>query len=102
MAVGTGIRLEELEYSWFAQKNPAGVATNAPTEDLRRAYYISQVGEQGVHEDLLQLELRWLRSLTGVTSNQHDEAWLQAVAGAGLTPQGSTVANKILYYKTQA
>lgn len=99
--MATGLRLEELEYSWYAEQNPTGVPTNPSKEDLQRAYWISVVGEQGTSEDLKALELRWLLSLTGVTSTHYDEAWAQAVAGAGETVQKDTTANKIIYYQTQ-
>jgi len=102
MAVGTGTRLEELEYSWYAAKAPAGMPSNAHIDQLQRAYWISVVGEQGTREDTRSLELRWLRSLTGVASPYYEEAWMQAVAGAGGAPQGNVVANKVLYYKTVA
>jgi hypothetical protein len=99
--MATGLRLEELEYSWYAEQNPTGVPSNPSTEELQRAYWHSVVGEDQSPEDSERLELRWLQSLTGVTSDDYDTAWAEAVAGAGETPQENTNANKILYYQTQ-
>lgn len=100
MATGTGNTLEEAEYSWFKQKNPSGVASNADLATVKRAYFVSQVGEQTRHENVLDLEKRWLRSLTGVTSRYPADMWREAVVGAGQTPANSIPENKFIYFKT--
>lgn len=96
MAIGTGIDLGELEYSWLADKvNPAA---NSTLEDMKRNYYISIVGEQTVTESIPELELRWLQSLTGVTSEHHGDMWREAVVGESLPPQETVTQNKVVYY----
>lgn len=102
MAVAVGNFLGEIESTWYSFKTNT-MPANTELSDRKRTYWASQAGGvQGADEDQMALEIRWLQSLTGVTSNQYDEAWLQAVAGAGGVPQGNTIANKILYYKTVA
>lgn len=96
MAVGTGTNVDELMYSWFATH--VSMPTQAPIEDRMRAYFVSIVGEQSRDESVLDLERRWLRSLTGVTSNQYGDMWREAVVGAGLSPASDITQNKVIYF----
>lgn len=100
MAIGTGIDLGEVEYSWYASR--VGAAANTTLEDIKREFWISEVGEQTVTEPNVELELRWLRSLTGVTSDQYGDMWREAVVGENLPPQETITQNKVVYYKNVA
>lgn len=101
MAVGSGTDLSELEHSWFST-HLTTKAPNARIEDIKRAYYIQVVGTANTSENITELEMRWLRTLTGVTAKDLDTMWREAVVGAGLTPQPSTLANKVLYFSNVA
>ncbi|MEK9207736.1 MAG: hypothetical protein AAB922_04590, partial [Patescibacteria group bacterium] len=62
--------------------------------------YIQVLGTANTSENIAELELRWLRTLTGVaaTHNDLDRAWREAVVGAGFTPEASTPENKKIYF----
>lgn len=103
MTKGTGSDLSELEHSWLSTHLTVK-APNARIEDLRRNYYVQVLGTASANESVQELELRWLRTLTGAGTNHNDLAlaWQQVVAGAGLTPQPSMLANKVLYFSNVA
>lgn len=103
MAVATGTNIDEIEWSWFAT-HISGFTTNTPIEDLKRAYFVSIVGEQAKDEDVHSLEKRWLHSLTGVgaSTSNYGDLWREAVVGAGQTPDNDITQNKIIYFKTVA
>lgn len=96
--MATGANIKELEWKWFAEKL-AGAGNSNDLNQLKRQYFTKIVGERGTVEGLVELEKRWLRSLTGVTATEYSDMWRQAVAGASLTPVDDINANKILYYQ---
>lgn len=100
MVVATGTTLDDIERMWYSTHLTVKQASSNRIEDLKRAYYIQVLGTAGVYENIASLELRWLRSLTGVTAthNDLDRAWREAVVGAGHTPEASTPENKKIYF----
>ena len=97
MAIQTS-SLSSAEHDWYATRS--GVAGNAPLNDHKRAYYISLSISDAGGKPTSQMEWEWLHTLTGVTSNELADMWVQAVAGAGKTPANSISENKYLYYSS--
>lgn len=104
MAISRKTNLDDAQYEWYSTHLTVKPASNAPTSEIKRAYYAEQVGVQSTSESIAELELRWLRTLIGVSKahNDLDRAWREAVAGANLTPQPSTDDNKLLYFNNVA
>lgn len=98
MAVSTGKNLSDMEREWYSTHLTVKPKSNDRIEDLKRAYYIQVLGTAGTSENIAELELRWLKSLTGVTANDLDTAWREAVVGESITPELSTPENKKLYF----
>lgn len=85
--------LASAEHDWYATRS--GAAGNASLNDHKLAYYDTK----GIHgKTVSQAEREWLTQLTGVTSNELADMWVQAVAGAGKTPKNSINENKLIFY----
>ena len=97
MAIQTA-SLSSAEHDWYATRS--SVAANAPLNDHKRAYYVSQSIDDSGGKPTSQMEWEWLHTLTGVTSNEIADMWVQAVAGAGKTPANSINENKYIYYSS--
>lgn len=98
MAKGTGTNFTDVKHSWF--KSKSGLPASAHITDHERAFYMSVVNLP--KESTSELEKRWLRTLTGVTSKELADMWREAVVGAGLTPEPSINANREKYYRNTA
>ena len=107
-AVGTGYpKLSELERSWF-QTHLTSVSPQTPLGELKKLYYLSQVGSgySGTNT-LAELETAWLKKVivdNGATpSGDYDsELWKEVVASQGKTPTRYVNQNKILFFSTTA
>lgn len=99
MTIAQGETLEDIEFSWYSQK-VAPTIDHPEVDDMKREYWLEVVGpEEGTLEGQADLELRWLRSRTGVTSDQYSDMWREALVGEGLPPQETIAQNKVVYYK---
>lgn len=87
--------LSAAEHDWYATRS--GVASNAPLNDHKRAYYASR-GVTGGTKPTSQMEYEWLAKLTGVTSKELADMWVEAVAGQSKTPGKSINQNKTIFY----
>lgn len=90
--------LTDAEYTWYKTRSTSTVA-KSPLVEMQRTYWISVVGATGSGISNQEIEMKWLRSLTGVTSSQYGDMWREAVAGIGKVPQNSISQNKLIYYK---
>ena len=103
MAIGTGRNLSELERSWLATRVLAG-----PVNDMKRRYYISQVGGAAANSnDLDDLEKQWLRKLIvaggGTPSGGYVAGlWRQAVSVLGYRVSNILTDNKSTFYRNNA
>lgn len=102
---GTGISLSQLERSWFAQKI-SGLPATTPLNDIKRKYYMSQIGGADVRY-LSDLEVQWLRKVITTaggtpTGNYLADLWKQAVGVNGLRVSKSMDENKQTYYRNVA
>lgn len=93
--------LAAAEYAWYLTRSTSTIP-RAPLPELQRNYWISVVGATASGVSNQELEMKWLRSLTGVVSSQYGDMWREAVAGAGKVPQASISQNKLIYYKNVA
>ena len=103
MATGTGRTLSQIERSWLATR-VAGQTGQTPFNDLKRRYYVSQIG--GASSDvksLIDLERQWLRK--DITDNsgvpnggEVSDLWKQALAARGLRVSQFIDENKKTYY----
>jgi len=100
MAKGSGRNYFEVESSWIRSKHT--LHARARNEEVKRSYQVSVAGSQGRNESAIELEKRWLRKLTGVTSKEYADMWREAVVGAGGVPENSIQANKELYFRLVA
>ena len=64
MPVGTGTGLPQLERTWLLQR-VTGATSQTPLSQLRREYYIAQVG--GTFTSVHDYQKRWLRKI--ITDN---------------------------------
>lgn len=90
--------LTDAEYTWYKTRSTSTVA-KSPLVEMQRTYWISVVGATGSGTSNQEIEMNWLRSLTGVVSSQYGDMWREAVAGIGKVPQNSISQNKLIYYK---
>lgn len=87
--------LAAAEHDWYATRS--GIAGNASFNDHKRAYYASK-SISGTNKKTSQMEWEWLHTLTGVTSNELSDMWIQAVSGQSKTPVQSIDQNKFIFY----
>jgi len=96
---GTGQSLEELEYSWFAQR--VGSSSSAISiNELKRIYFQAQLS--GATGSLRDLEVQWLRkyiSDAGGTPSSTN-LWREAVVASGGTPSNRLTENQRKFYST--
>lgn len=91
--------LSAAEHDWYATRS--GLVTQAPLSEHKAQYFSDKGfgGNASIHKPLAQMEDEWLNSLTGVTgSHSIADKWIEAVAGAGLTPSVSMQENKLIFY----
>lgn len=103
MATGTGVSLSQIERSWLADKI-AGTLGTTPINDIKRQYYVLQIG--GLSADvksLSDLERQWLRK--DITDNsgtpngdEISDLWKQALAARGLRVSQFLNDNKKTFY----
>lgn len=88
------------EHDWYATRS--GLSGQAPLNDHKLAYFASKgIGSNAsVRKPLTQLEREWLQTLTGVTSNEISDMWVQAVAGQSLTPGVKIDENKRIFFSS--
>lgn len=89
-------------HDWFATRS--GLGNGATLTEHMANYFISKGfgGNASIHPPISQMESDWLGSLTGVTSQNYSDMWLEAVAGAGLTPGKSVDQNKFIFFTSIA
>lgn len=104
--VGTGTSLSELERSWFQIRgNMNGLSVNAgtPLNELKRRYFISQIGGAAANINSLEdLEKQWLRAVigSGVSNTRYlADLWRQAVGAKGLSVSVRMEENKKTFYR---
>ena len=97
--------LSEQERQWFYKKVGSGVDSQTPINDIKKIYFISEIG--GASADVTHLgdlEKQWLRKRisdngdTPVTTKYVSELWRQVVASEGLTPSARIEENKMTFY----
>ncbi len=107
MAVGIGNSLSTLERSWFAQR-VAGAVGTTPLNDIKRQYYVAQLGAVPSVNPLDDLEKRWLRKIiadNGATpsGNELSSLWTQVVSSVvGLRVSKYMDENKQTYFRNVA
>lgn len=94
--------LSQVERTWFATRVPGQLSTT-PLNDLKRAYYASQLGPSVHIHDLVDAEKQWLiktiRDNAGTPAgNQLSDLWVQLLASAGLRVSKYMDENKTTYY----
>lgn len=103
MAIGTGRNLSELERSWLAFRVPVGTVN-----DMRRRYYISQIGGLAANvNDLDDLERQWLRKVIvangGTPAGRYVAGlWRQVVSVLGYRVSNNLSDNKSTFYRNNA
>ncbi len=103
MATGKGVSLSQIERSWLADK-VAGTLGTTPFNDIKRKYYVSQIGGASADvKSLVDLERQWLRK--DITDNsgvpnggEVSDLWKQALAARGLRVSQFIDENKKTYY----
>ena len=100
---GTGQSLEELEYSWFAQR--VGSSSSAvPINELKKIYFQAQLS--GATGSLKDLEAQWLRKYisgaggTPSSTNHLSILWREAVVISGGTASDRLTENQRKFYST--
>ena len=103
MATGTGVSLSQIERSWLADK-VTGIIGTVPVNDIKRRYYVSQIGGASADvKSLSDLERQFLRK--DITDNsgvpvggELSDLWKQALAARGLRVSQFIDENKKTYY----
>jgi hypothetical protein len=105
MTVASGFSLSVLEKKWFSE-HVTGTNPRTPLNDLKRRYYVSQVGS-GASTDLTDLEKQWLRK--DITNNggtptgeSLSDLWIQAIATRSLRVSKFIDENRQTYYRNVA
>lgn len=97
-------RLSEVERAFFV-RNLGGALTKRPLNDIKREYFISQIGGNQF-SGLNDLETRWLRGIVVDDSQTPVEnkagLWKQAVISVGGTVSQFETDNKITFYLNAA
>ena len=96
------------ERTWFAER-VTGSTGRTPLNDLKRNYYVSQIGGSAASiNDLNDLERQWLRkriddnSATVQDTRHVEDLWRQAVASEGFTVSRYVNENKLTFYLNAA
>jgi len=86
------MNLGELEFQWFADRT----TSSEKISDMKREYYGSKIGRAGdaVNITVSELERRWLQNVSGTSTNEVDQLWLEACAAEGVTAGQSTSERK--------
>ena len=95
--------MSQIERSWLADK-VAGILGTTPFNDIKRKYYVSQIGGASADvKSLVDLERQWLRK--DITDNsavpnggEVSDLWKQAQAARGLRVSHFIDENKKTYY----
>ena len=93
----------QIERSWLADK-VTGIIGTVPVNDIKRRYYVSQIGGASADvNSLVDLERQWLRK--DITDNsgvpnggELSDLWKQALAARGLRVSQFIDENKKTYY----
>lgn len=103
--IGTGKGLEELEYSWFAQR--VGSSSSAvPINELKKIYFQAQLS--GATGSLKDLEAQWLRKYisdaggTPSSTNHLSILWREACVVTSLPISNKMTENKRVFYSNVA
>ena len=102
------VKLSQQERRWFATL-VAGTTSQTPLNDIKRRYFISQIG--GVSADiksLPDLEIQWLRKAitdagaTPVETSYTSELWRQLVSALSLNVSRYENENKLTFFTNAA
>lgn len=96
------MRLSLIERKWFASRVP-GQSGTTPLNDIKRRYYVSQLGSVPSVNSLTDLEKRWLRATITAngktpTGDSLADLWTQLVASAGLRVSKRIDENRQTYF----
>ena len=97
------VLLSQIEREWFSAKNP-GTTAQKPLSQLKREYYISDIGATSSGTRMEELEIAWLvkyinnKGGTPTEGSSISALWKDVVLAIGLTPSNYINENKILFY----
>jgi hypothetical protein len=96
MAVGLRSHPTDVNFDWLVKHITRN--TNEHVHDMWQRYMWTIV-KPAKDETNDQTEIRWLSTLTGVTSKLRPDMWSQAVVGLGKTPGKSIQENQEIYFR---
>ena len=107
MAIASGTSLSILERQWLST-HVTGTTSLTPINDLKRRYYMSQIGCVSADvKSLVNLEQQWLRK--DITDNsgtpngsEVSDLWKQALTARGLRVSQFINENRQTYYRNVA
>src|SRR3990167_2341563 len=88
------------EHDWFATRSGLG---NVPLNDHKREYFSTKGfrSNASLSRPLSQLEREWLQSVSGTSSNNEGDLWIEVVSASGFTPAITTSQNKFIFYTSE-
>jgi hypothetical protein len=101
------VNLGALQRQWFA-RHLSGVTAQTPLNDLKRRYFVSQIGGASANvQDLNDMEVQWFRKLIndngGTPSGMYPPDLLkQALAALGFTVTKYDNQNRINLFQNLA
>jgi len=104
MTASSGFSLSVLERKWLSE-HATGTTPTTSMNDLKRRYYVSQIGGAAADvKSLNDLERQWLRK--DITDNsgtpngsELSDLWIQAIAARGLRVSRHIDENKQTFYR---
>jgi hypothetical protein len=95
------VYLNQLERDWYA-RHLTGVTPQTPIGQIKRRYWISQVGASGSNRGFDDLETAWLNKVVSDGGGDPDttsDLWMEAVISLGKTPSKYLNQNKIIFFQ---
>lgn len=83
----------QLERDWYA-RHVAGSTPQTPIGEIKRKYWISQVGASGSNRGFDELETAWLNKVIG-----GEGGYKEAVIAIGQVPSKYLMQNKIIFFQ---
>lgn len=72
-------------------------ATGGSLAELKKSFYVGQLGAIAGNKTVNELELEWLRKYSGVNSNNKRELWLGVYIAQGHSAESTIPLSQIRY-----
>jgi len=93
------IYFNQLERDWYT-RHLAGVTPQTPIGQIKRRYWISQVGASESSRGFDDLESAWLTKVVSDGGGDPTcDLWKEAVITLGKTPSKYVMQNKIIFFQ---